>query len=48
MVPLLYFTLEGLMQWLLEKIILKETLAEGDPRIKLLKINSKYVKDKTC
>ena len=41
MVPFLYFTLERLLLWLLEKVILKETLAKADSGKKLFKINSK-------
>ena len=42
-VRVLYFTLEGLLRWLLEKLILKETLAKFDSAAKLLKINPKDV-----
>ena len=40
-VPFLYFTLKGLLQWLLEKYVLKETLAKSSSERKLLKISPK-------
>ena len=43
MIPFLYVTFEGLSRWLLEKFILKETLAKTDSGRKLLKINPKDI-----
>ena len=40
-VPFLYFTLKGLLQWVLEKYVLKETLAKSSSERKLLKISPK-------
>ena len=47
MVPFLYdsffFTLQGLLRWLLEKFISRETLAKAYSGRKLLKFNPKDV-----
>ena len=40
-VPFLYFTSKGSLQWLLEKCVLKETLAKSDSRRNLLTISPK-------
>ena len=43
MVPFLYFSLEDLLRWLMEKFVLKDTLEKADTARKLLKIRPKDV-----